>query len=68
MSGVHRLRQALQWANGLGLLAYLYWLATRSQRLFYRADGVLYVLPCLLFVFVFLYLRHGGVRRDEPED
>lgn len=65
MSRAEKARQGLQWVNVVGLLVYLYWLSTRSERLFYHADGVLFLLPCILFIFVFLYLRHGPVH---PED
>jgi len=61
-------RRALLTINALGLIIYLYWLATRSERLFAQAEGALYILPCLLFLFVFLYLRHGETRREDDDE
>lgn len=51
------LTRALLALNALGLLLYLYWLATGSEHLFRTADGVVQLLPCLFFLFVFIYLR-----------
>jgi hypothetical protein len=68
MNAAARLRVALMALNALGLALYLYWLATRSERLFYHADGVLYLLPCLPFVFVFVYLRPRPDPNPDRED
>lgn len=48
--------------NSLGLLVYLLWLVFRSTRIFYTQDGVLYLLPCVPFFFVFAYVFH----RNKP--
>jgi Ca2+/Na+ antiporter len=68
MTRTDRARRWLLAGDGAGLVIYLFWLATRGERLFYHADGVIYLLPCILFLFVFLYLRHGEPRKEEPED
>ena len=64
--------------NTAGLLAYLFWLVFRSRRIMYAQDGVLYLLPCVIFFFVFAYLlrrRPGSSKtpagtgsQDERED
>jgi len=72
-------RPATEWMvlalNKAGLMGYLFWLAFRSRRIMYAQDGVLYLLPCVAFFFVFAYLLRrkpgtpaepGG--RDERED
>lgn len=62
------LQRLLLIANGLGLLLYLYWLGTRSERLFHTVDGALQLLPCLLFLFVFIYLRPRPAAKDPEEN
>ncbi len=43
--------------NSAGFLGYLVWLVKgSSHRIFYTQDGVLYLLPCLPFFFVFFSL------------
>jgi len=64
--------------NTAGLLAYLFWLVFRSRRIMYAQDGVLYLLPCVAFFFVFAYLLRrrpgssetpaGSGGQDERED
>ncbi len=48
--------------NSLGLAAYLLWLVLGRRQMFYHPDGVLILLPCLPFFFVYLLLfrREGG--------
>lgn len=55
--------------NTVGFVVYLAWLMTGSRRIFYTQDGVLYLLPCLPFFFVYAFLF--GRRRSaagETED
>ena len=56
--------------NTLGLLGYLYWLGFGpEQKILYSQDGILYLLPFLLFFFVYLCLFRGRLRdRDEVPD
>jgi hypothetical protein len=64
-----RTRSRLEWAvlalNTAGFLGYLLWLVFKGHRIFYAQDGVLYLLPCLPFFFVYLYLLR---RREPPPD
>lgn len=57
-----RLELLILTVNTVGFLAYLAWLIGGSERIFYTQDGVLYLLPCLPFFFVFAFLggRHKG--------
>lgn len=55
--------------NSVGLLGYLGWLALRDEKIFYAQDGVLFLLPCVPFLFVFAYLGHARRRaREEAEE
>lgn len=42
--------------NSVGLGLYLVWLVFRAHKIFYTQDGVLYLLPCLPFIFVYLFI------------
>lgn len=42
--------------NGAGFIGYLVWLAGRGRRLFFEPQGVIYLLPCVAFFFVFACL------------
>jgi len=52
-------------ANTAGLLAYFFWLVFGEARILYTQDGVLFLLPCLPFFFVYFFLFRGG--KQEPE-
>ena len=55
--------------NTVGLLGYLSWLALRDEKIFYAQDGVLFLLPCVPFLFVYAYLAHARRRaREEAEE
>ncbi len=56
--------------NTVGLLGYLFWLVKNPEfQLFHSRDGILYILPFLLFFFVYLYLCRGKFRDpDEAPD
>lgn len=62
-------RKAVFLVNTVGFLIYLAWLMAGSQRIFYTQDGVLYLLPCLpfFFVYAFLFGRRGSAP-SEPEE
>lgn len=64
MRHLGRLGWAVLWVNSAGFAAYLFWLVFRARRIFYTQDGVLYLLPCLPFFFVYLFLFR---RHDETE-
>ena len=64
-----RLVQLVLLINALGFLGYLVWLAVRNDKIFYAQDGILYLLPCVPFIFVFAYLGHAKRRaREEAEE
>lgn len=55
--------------NTLGFLGYLTWLAVRDDQIFYAQDGVLLLLPCIPFIFVYAYFGHARRRaREEAEE
>lgn len=55
--------------NAAGFLGYLAWLALREDRILYAQDGILYVLPCVPFLFIFAYFVHAHRRaREEAEE
>lgn len=54
--------------NTLGLLGYLYWLVSRAGEFMYSQDGILYLLPCIPFFFVYLTLLRHHDPDDSPED
>ncbi len=54
--------------NTAGFLVYLAWLMSGSQRIFYTQDGVLYLLPCLPFFFVYAFLLGRRRGPSETED
>jgi hypothetical protein len=62
-----RLTLIIQVLNSLGFVAYLVWLATSHERILYSRQGVFYLLPCVAFIFVFAYLRHGPHATDDDE-
>jgi 4-hydroxybenzoate polyprenyltransferase len=55
-----RLRRVVLVVNTVGLLVFLVWLAASGQRIFNTQEGVLYLLPCLPFFFVFAFLARGA--------
>ncbi|HMO52286.1 MAG TPA: hypothetical protein PKE26_13960 [Kiritimatiellia bacterium] len=46
--------------NTIGLLGYLLWLVLGHQRILYTQAGVLFLLPCLPFFFVYFFLHRGS--------
>lgn len=64
-SGLERLVLAV---NTVGFAAYLAWLVMGSERIFYTQDGVLFLLPCLPFFFVFVYLFRKHKQPGEPSE
>ena len=61
-----RLVLAVKFINSVGFVAYLVWLATSHERIMYSRQGVLYLLPCVIFIFVFACLRPVP-RADDDE-
>ncbi|MBU1693884.1 MAG: hypothetical protein KKC51_07950 [Verrucomicrobia bacterium] len=53
--------------NSIGFAGYLFWLVFRSTRIFYTQDGVLYLLPCVPFFFVYAFILHR-TKPAEPEE
>ena len=56
------LLQVVAVVNGGGFVGYLLWLAGRGRRVFFDPQGVIYLLPCVAFLFVFACL----VNRASP--
>ncbi len=54
--------------NTLGFAGYLMWLVSGDQRIFYTQEGVLYLLPCLPFFFVYVFLHRKNHPEDEEKD
>lgn len=42
--------------NGAGFVGYLFWIAGRGRRIFFDPQGIIYLLPCVAFIFVFACL------------
>lgn len=60
---------ALVWIlNSAGFLAYLAWLATCRERIMESREGVLFLLPCVVFLFVFASLWSARARDREAEE
>lgn len=68
-SSSQRLRRTVLLVNTLGLLLFLAWLAWGGQRIFHTQNGVVYLLPCLPFFFVYVFLsrRAGEGESDDDE-
>lgn len=49
--------------NGAGLVGYLFWIAGRGRRIFFDPQGIIYLLPCVAFIFVFACLSS---RKGQP--
>lgn len=60
-----RILAAVQAVNAIGFLAYLVWLATSHERIMNSREGVLFLLPCVAFLFVFACLRAARHRELE---
>lgn len=58
MSERSKLERLVLAVNTLGLVLYLFWLAFGGKRIMRTQDGVLYLLPCLPFFFVFVFILH----------
>lgn len=64
----HRRILAIVWGvNTLGFIAYLVWLATSHERIMNSREGVVFLLPCVAFLFVFASLRSARHREMEAE-
>jgi TRAP-type C4-dicarboxylate transport system permease small subunit len=63
-----RLRRIVLAVNTVGLFAFLVWLAVSGQRIFNTQEGVLYLLPCLPFFFVYAFLARGAGEGAVDED
>lgn len=53
------LRSIILLLNSLGLLGYLAWLILGNERIFYTQAGIVFLLPCLPFFFVYFFLLRG---------
>lgn len=53
--------------NSAGFVAYLMWLAGSHERILTEREGVLFLLPCVAFLFVFVCLRAARHRELEEE-
>lgn len=58
------LKRGIWIVNTLGFVAFLAWLASMSDRQILREqDGILYFLPCVPFLFVFVLLLEPKPRK-----
>ena len=64
MKAERMLLTAVLAVNTLGLLAFMVWLALGRQRILYTQEGVLYILPTVPFIFVYIFIY----RRSQPDD
>lgn len=58
------LKRGIWIVNTLGFALFLFWLASMSDRQLLREqDGILYFLPCVPFLFVFVLLLEPKPRK-----
>lgn len=67
MTASLRLLNVVLVVNCAGFFGYLAWLAVRDDRILYAQDGILYVLPCVPFLFVFACISHARRRARDAE-
>jgi len=60
-----RLHTIILLLNTAGLIGYLAWLVFGHEHILYNQKGVLYLLPCLPFTFIYLFL--AKLRRPEDD-
>jgi len=63
-----RLRRLVLLVNTVGLLLFLAWLAWGGQRIFHTQNGVVYLLPCLPFFFVYVFLARRAGEGENDDD
>ena len=65
-----KLKRWIWIVNTLGFVVFLAWLASMSDRQILREqDGILYFLPCVPFLFVFVLLMEPkGKNGKKPEE
>ena len=65
----HPFEWVLAVLNTLGFLGYLFWLVFKADSIMYTQEGVLYLLPCLPFFFVYfsLFQKKRATRDNEAE-
>lgn len=68
MTGHARVTAAVWVLNTLGFIAYLVWLASSHERILTEREGVLFLLPCVAFIFVFVCLRAASRRTAEDAE
>lgn len=62
------LKRCIWIVNTLGFVAFLAWLASMSDRQILREqDGILYFLPCVPFLFVFVLLLEPKPKPGKPD-
>jgi hypothetical protein len=54
--------------NTVGLLVYLFWLVFKAGTFMYTQEGVLYLLPCLPFLFVYFSVFQQRRAADEEDE
>lgn len=68
MTGHARVTVAVWVLNTLGFIAYLIWLASSHERILTEREGVIFLLPCVVFLFVFVSLRAASKRTAEDAE
>lgn len=54
--------------NGAGFVGYLFWIAGRGRRIFFDPQGIIYLLPCVAFIFVFACLASRKGQAPSADD
>lgn len=54
--------------NSLGLLGFIVWLMLSKERILYTQDGVVYMLPIVPFIFVYLFVFRTAPAEEDTDD
>ena len=65
---VDALRKWVLALNTAGALLFLGWLVFSRERILYTQNGVIYVLPALPFVFIFMFLMRRPPPAEDHDD
>jgi len=68
MSKLTRFETVLVTLNSAGLLGYMFWLVFKAGSFMYNQEGVLYLLPCLPFFFVYFSLFQKKKAEDAEQE
>lgn len=54
--------------NSIGFLGYMFWLVFKAGSFMYTQEGVLYLLPCLPFFFVYFSIFQKKKAEETKEE